>query len=70
MNIRGSKTHCSQRTSIADGEEVEKPLPGNRSSLCLQRLKIYSDVQKSSFRPRQKDSDMLPIAPTIMTVPA
>ena len=45
--------HYSQRTSIADGGEVEKPPPGNRSSLFIQRLKIYSDVQKSSFRPNQ-----------------
>ena len=39
-----------QRTSIADGDGVEKRPPGNRSSLFIQRLKIYSNVQKTSFR--------------------
>jgi len=45
--------HDAQRTSIADGGEVENRPPGNRSSLFIQRLKIYSDDQKSSFRPNQ-----------------
>jgi len=42
-----------QRTSIADGGVIEKRPPCNRSSLFIQRLKIYSDVQKSSFSPNQ-----------------
>jgi len=45
--------YSSQRTSIADGGEVENPLPDNRSSLFIQRLKINSDVQKSFFRLNQ-----------------
>jgi len=36
---------------IGDGGGIEKPPPGNRSSLFIQRLKIYSNVQKSSLRP-------------------
>ena len=40
-----------QRTSIADGGVFEKRAPGNRSSLFIQRLKIYSAVQQSSVRP-------------------
>ncbi len=44
---------------------IEKPPPGNRSSLLIQRLRIYSDVQKSSVKPEPKmKSDLLPIAPT------
>jgi hypothetical protein len=43
----------AQRASIADGGEVEKPPLGNRSSLFIQRLKIYSIVQKSSFCPNR-----------------
>jgi len=40
-------------TCCADGGGVEKRSPGNWSSLFIQRLKIYSDVQKSSFCPSQ-----------------
>jgi hypothetical protein len=37
-----------QRTSIADGGVFYNLLPGNQSSLFIQRSKINSDVQKSS----------------------
>jgi len=48
--------HFSENVSangqvFADGGGIEKRPPGNQSSLFIQRLKIYSDVQKSSFRP-------------------
>jgi hypothetical protein len=43
----------AHRTSIADGGVIENAPRGNRSSLFIQRLKIYSDVQKSSFHPKQ-----------------
>lgn len=38
---------------IADSGRIEKPPPGNRISSFIQRLKIYSDVQKSFFQLNQ-----------------
>jgi hypothetical protein len=38
---------------LAEGGEVKKPPTCNRSALFVQRLKIYSDVQESSFSPNQ-----------------
>ena len=55
---------CVQRTSIADGGGVEKPPPGNRSLLFIQRLKNIPMFKRVQSARTKADSDMLPIAPT------
>jgi hypothetical protein len=45
-----SKQHVTaNEPGIADGGEIENLPPGNRSSLFIQRLNIYFDVQNFSF---------------------
>ena len=44
----------TQRKSIADGGEIEKRPFGNRSSLFIQSLRIYSSVQKEFLPPELK----------------
>ena|GEM_PF-3857002 len=59
------KKHSRQRTSIADGGGVEKPPPGNRSSIEILLMKIITKSQIDNVQPEPKtNSELQPIAPT------
>lgn len=57
--------NCSQQTSIANGGAVEKPSPGNRSSIKKLKLKIKTKSRIANIQPEQKlNSKLQLIAPT------
>ena len=53
-----------KQISIANGGRIEKPPAGNRSSLFIRTLKIYSDVQRVPSARTKADNDIRQIAPT------